>query len=325
MRRAALFAALMLAAPSALGARRVVVLDTSARSDFAWPSGQRAVVAELMASDAELVIRPALAGNASALEREVFEAAGEPDTVGAVGVGREGSVGIALVALHAGRSPVRIEDDVAQGPVADGAVALRVSEVLKVRSFELPPAAEPHRAPPPPREAHLALWPWVAFGVAATRGASSAAPAVALGLRVPIAPWLALEPAGALTLGGLRVDTSAGDVALAARQATLDFVIAPADHEGLSPGVAAGGGIAWISGQPRAESGYHGTESSTQVSVFGMRAFGAWQRKSLRLLAFVEASLFVPAVTVTVSGDGSELARLGQPWLMSGVAIGYGP
>jgi len=167
------------------------------------------------------------------------------------------------------------------------------------------------------------LWPWVALGVAATRGASNAVPAVALGLRVPIARWLALEPAGALTLGGLRVDTSAGDVSLTERQATLEFVVAAADHEGFSPGVAAGGGIAWISGQPRAESGYQGTESSTQVAVFGLRAFGAWQRRSLRLLAFVEASLFVPAVTVT--GDGSELARLGQPWLMSGVAIGYGP
>lgn len=323
--RRALFAALVLAAPSALAARRVVVLDTSASSDFAWPSGQRAVVAELMANEAELVIRPALAGSKDALEREAFDAAREPDTVGAVGVGREGSVGFALVALHVGRSPVRIEGDIAQGPVADGAVALRVSEVLNVRSFDLPPDTAPHRAPPSPQETHARLWPWVAFGVAATRGASSAAPALALGLRVPIARWLALEPAGALTLGGLRVDTSAGDVSLAARRATLEFVIAPADQEGFSPGVAAGGGIAWVAGQPRAESGYRGTESSTQVAVFGMRAFGAWQRKSLRLLAFVEASLFVPAVTVTISGDGSELARLGQPWLMSGVAIGYGP
>jgi hypothetical protein len=322
MRRAALFAAVFLAAPSAFGAR-VVVLDTSASADFAWPSGQRAVVAELMASDAELVIRPALARSAGALERAVFEAALEPDTVGAVGVGREGSRGFALVALHSGRSPVRIEDDVEQGPVADGAVALRVSEVLKVRSFVLPPVADPHPTRPRPREARATVWPWVAFGAAATRGASSAVPAVALGLRVPLAPWLSLEPAGALTLGGLRVHTGAGDVALAARQATLELVIAPSDREGLSPGLGAGGGIAWVSGQPRAQNGYRGTERSAQVSLFGMRAFGAWQGRSLRLLAFVEASLFVPAVTI--GGSGSELARVGQPWLMAGVALGYRP
>jgi hypothetical protein len=323
MRRAAIFAAFVLAAPSAFGARRVVVLDTSASADFAWPSAQRVVVAELVASDAELVIRPTPASSAGALEREVVEAAREPDTVGAVGVGREGSLGFALVVLHAGRSPVRIEDDVEQGPVADGAVALRVSDVLKVRTFDLPPDEEPRRVPPPPRETHATVWPWVAIGVATTRGASSAVPAIALGLRVPMARWLSLEPSGALTLGGLRVDTSAGDVALAARRATLELVIAPADRTGLAAGMGAGGGIAWVSGQPRAESGYRGTERSTQVSLFGLRGFGAWQGRSLRLLAFVEASLFFPAVTI--GGSDTELARLGQPWLMSGVALGYRP
>jgi len=325
MTRAALLAAWMLAAPPAFAARRVVVLDTSASADFAWPSAQRAVVAELVASNAELVIRPAQAGDVSALEHEVVDAAQEPETAGAVGVARVGSGGFALVALHAARTPVRVEDDVEQGAVADGAVALRVSEVLKVRRFELPPVEKPRPVPPPPtpKPAHAGLWPWVAFGVAATRGAASAAPALGFGLRVPIAPWFSLEPSAALTLGGLRVDTGAGDVTLTEREATLDLVIAPAEHEGLSAGVAAGGGVAWLSAEPHADSGYHGTPRSAPVAVFGLRAFGAWQVRSFRVLAFVETSLFVPAVTI---GDGeSDLARLGQPWLMSGVALGYRP
>jgi hypothetical protein len=326
MRCALLAAAFLLAAPPLTAAERVVVLEQKEGAELAWPSGQRAVVAELMASDVELVLRQSSSENAAALELEVLEAAREADTTGAVGVGRQGSIAFALVARHGGRGPIRIEDDVAQGPVADGAVALRVSEILRVRRFDLPPAPpsrprELVRKPEPPPSS--SLWPWLAVAGMATRGASTVAPAVALGLRVPISAWFSLEPAGAFSLGRLRVSTSAGDVDLSARQATLELVIAPTHHSGLSAGVGAGGGIAWVSATARANAGHLAADRSTQVSLLALRGFGAWQWRSLRLMAFAEASALLPAVSVRASGR--EVARLGQPWVLSGVAVGYSP
>jgi hypothetical protein len=326
MRCALLAAALVLAASPLAAAERVVVLEPPVGSEFAWPSGQRAIVAELMTGDVELVLRQSSSTTVDALELEVLEAAREPDTTGAVGVGRQGSIAFALVARHGGRGPVRIEDDVAQGPVADGAVALRVSEVLRVRRFDLPP--EPARPPPPelarkPEPPPPSLWPWLAVAGMGTRGAATMAPAVALGLRVPISSWFSLEPAGAFSLGRLRVSTSAGDVGLLARQATLELVFAPTQRPGLSAGVGAGGGIAWFSGAARANVGHLAADRATQVSLLAVRGFGTWQTGRLRLMAFAEVSALLPAVTVRASGR--EVARLGQPWVLSGVAVGYAP
>jgi hypothetical protein len=260
----------------------------------------------------------------AALEREVMLAAEEPDTAGAVGVGRDGSLGFALVALPAARAPVRIEDDLRQGPVADGAVALRVSEVLRVRTFELPP--ERARPEPPPRvdEPQPApVWPWLALGGVVARGASGVAPAVAGGLRVPLGEWVSLEPTGAFTLGTLRVDSAAGDVALSLRKVSLELVLAPTERPGLTGGVGAGGGIAWVTGTPTAGAGYVGTERSTQVSLLALRGFGGWQARHLRLLAFLEASALLPAITLRAGS--AEVARIGQPWLLGGLLVGYAP
>jgi hypothetical protein len=94
-------------------------------------------------------------------------------------------------------------------------------------------------------------------------------------------------------------------------------------HRGLSAGVGAGGGVAWLSAVPRASAGYEGTEQSTQVSLLSLRGFGAWQTRHLKALLFLEVSATLPAVSVRASG--TEVASLGQPWLTSGVALGYSP
>jgi hypothetical protein len=323
MKRAVLAAAFLFTAPRAFASGRVVVVEPESSADFAWPSGERAVVAELMASDVELVLRPSQAPTLQKLEQEVLEAAAEPDTAGAVGVGREGSRGVALVAPRAGRAPVRIEDDVQQGPVAEGAVALRVSEVLRVRHFELPPVPEKRPISAKPEEPQPSLWPWLSVAGVAAHGASGVAPALAMGLRVPLHSWLSLEPAGAFTLSGLNVETSAGDVKLSERQATLEVVVAPNARRGLSAGLGAGGGIAWFSAAPRAAEGYVGLESSTEVALVALRGFGAWQSRHLRVLAFLELSMMLPAVTVRA--EGTELEQVGTPWAMGGLALGYGP
>ncbi len=323
--RCGLVAAALFAAASVAGAApRVIVLEPPATSEHAWPSGERAVVAELLASDVELVLRPSTALNLDELELEVLEAATEPDAAGAVGVGREGLQGIAIVAPHSGRPPVLVQDDVRQGAVAEGAVALRVSEVLRARRFELPPESKRRNEAPRVEEAPpLSLWPWVALGGVGSRGASSVAAATSVGVRVPLHPWVSLEPSGGLTLGGLPVQTAAGDVTLFLRRVTLELVVAPVTQRGFSAGAGAGGGMAWLSAVPRAKPGYEGTERSTQVSLFALRGFAAWQTRHLKTFLFLELSVMLPAVTVRASG--TELSRLGQPWLSSGVGLGYSP
>jgi hypothetical protein len=169
----------------------------------------------------------------------------------------------------------------------------------------------------------LPLWPWISVGGVGSRGASSVSAVTGVGVRVPVHPWISLEPSGGFTIGGLDVQTAAGDVTLSLRRATLEIVVAPVTHRGISAGVGAGGGVAWLSAVPRAKAGYEGTEQSTQVSLLALRGFGAWQTRHLKTLLFLELAAMLPAVTVRASG--TELARLGQPWLTSGVALGYTP
>jgi hypothetical protein len=324
MRAVLVAAALVAAASVAVAAPSVIVLEAPATSQHAWPSGERAVVAELLASDVELVLRPSNAPNLAELELEVLKAASEPDAAGAVGVGREGFNAFAIVASHSGRPPVRVQDDVRQGAVAEGAVALRVSEVLRARRFDLPPETlRRNEAAPAKKPERLLLWPWISVGGVGSRGASGVSAATGIGVRVPLHPLISLEPSGGFTIGGLDVETAAGDVTLSLRRATLEIVVAPVTHRGISAGVGAGGGVAWLSAVPRANAGYEGTEQSTRVSLLALRGFGAWQMRHLKALLFFELSAMLPAVSVRASG--TELASLGQPWLTSGVALGYSP
>jgi len=330
--RLGVLAAFLIAAPCAAGERVVVMLEPPDDATLAWPSGRRAVVAELSLGDVELVLRSTRAATVADYEAEVLAAAAEPEAAGAVGVARQGSRGVAFVALAGARSTIRVEDDVNQGSVAEGAVALRVAELLRVRTFALPPPAPPPSSPPaspeptpsnePPRPS-WPVWPWLGFGGVAARGASGAAPMVAIGLRVPLSGWFYLEPSAAFTVDSLDVETPAGEVALSARQATVGLVLAPEDPKTLSGGIGVNAGLVWLSGLPRASAGYAGTESGTAVSVVGLRGFGTWHTGSIAIMAFAEAALLLPAVSVRA--DGAELARVGQPWLMAGLAVGPTP
>lgn len=146
---------------------------------------------------------------------------------------------------------------------------------------------------------------------------------VSIGLRVPLSGFLHLEPSAAFTVDSLNVDTPAGEVALSARQATVGVVFAPENPGMLSGGIGVNAGLVWLSGLPRANAGYAGTESGTAVSTLGLRGFGTWHLGSIAIMAFAEAALLLPAVSVRA--DGSELTRVGQPWLMAGLAVGPTP
>ena len=124
--------------------RQVIVLNLRGNASLSpWPEGTRAVIAELSASDDQVLVRPSSAATLSSLMTELEKAASEEQTVGAVCIGQSGSAAIAYVWVNGGSSAIRVEDDTREGAVAEGALALRVTEILHVRNVELPSARRP--------------------------------------------------------------------------------------------------------------------------------------------------------------------------------------
>ena len=136
--------------------RQVIVLNLRGNPSLSpWPEGTRAVIAELATSAEQVLVRPSSSSTFAALMSELEIAAGEEQTVGAVCVGKSGSVGIAYVWVAGGASAIRVEYDLREGAVAEGAVALRVSQILHVTNLELPSARKEAPPPPPKPPCHL--------------------------------------------------------------------------------------------------------------------------------------------------------------------------
>jgi hypothetical protein len=174
--------------------RQIIVLNLRGNASLSpWPEGTRAVIAELATSDDQVLVRPSASTTFAALMSELEKAATEEQTVGAVCVGKSGSVGIAYVWVNGGSGAIRVEDDMREGAVAEGAVALRVSELLHVRNLNLPSTRKekpPVAAPPPPPEKPSgppAFTTWLGVGALTSSDASGPAPMVSVGSKCK--PW----------------------------------------------------------------------------------------------------------------------------------------
>ena len=311
--------------------RQVIVLNLRGNASMSpWPEGTRAVIAELAASDDQVLVRRSSATTFGALMRELELAAGEEQTVGAVCVGKSGSAGIAYVWVHGGTSAVRVEDDMREGAVAEGAIALRVTEILHVRNLELPSARRKRERqqtlpppPPPEPEGPPAFTTWLGFGVLASSDAEGPVGAVAVGARVPLAPILGMELAVTSSLGWLDVQTEVGDAEVDMEAATLHAVVDPWASASVSGSFGLGGGVAWAAelGQPR--PGFANYYDSTLVGLVSARLGVAFRQGHLSLVAFAEPGIMVPAVTL--AADGQEVARLGSPWFSAMLGAGFSP
>lgn len=301
--------------------RRIVVLEARGPDETAWPEGSRAVVAELAARDDELVLRATSSEEPGALSRALLAAAHEPGTFGAVAVVRNEGRGVALVQLRGQKSAIRVEDDLSQGVIAEGSVALRVSELLHVRGFELPPSRTP--AATAQADAAVAIQPWVAIGAFGSSGGDAPAPALALGARIPVAAAFGLEGSGALSLAGFEVATSAGTASVSTQQVSLHAYFDPMRDAPLGVALGLGGGVAWLSETASAAEGYSGFDTSALAALASARAVASLNHGRLRLFALGEASLLLPSVRVRADDD--ELATLGRPWLFVAIGLGFAP
>jgi hypothetical protein len=301
--------------------RRIVVLEARVPDETAWPEGSRAVVAELAARDDELVLRVADTDEPGALSRTLWAAAHEPGTFGAVAVVRNESRGVALVQLRGQKGAIRVEDELSQGVIAEGAVALRVSELLHVRGFELPPSEAP--APTANVDAALAIQPWVAVGAFGSSGGEDLAPALALGARIPVAGAFEVEGSGALSLSGFEVATSAGTASISTQQIALHAYFNPAPNAPFGFALGLGGGVAWLSETARPAEGYSGRDAAAVAGLTSARAVASLSHGRLRWFALAEASLLVPSVRVRADAD--DLATLGRPWWFAALGLGFAP
>ncbi|HEX6278005.1 MAG TPA: hypothetical protein VFZ53_33405 [Polyangiaceae bacterium] len=316
--------------------RQVVVLNLRGNASLQpWPEGTRAVIAELSASDDLVLVRPSSSSTFAALMGELEKASTEEQTVGAVCVGKSGSAGIAYVWVNGGASAIRVEDDLREGAVAEGAVALRVTEILHVRNIELPgtkrekkatsaePVKPPPAPPPEPERGPPAFTTWLGAGLLTSSDASGPVPTASFGARVPIRSIFALEGAATGSFGWLKVTTDAGRAEVSMQSLTLHAVLDPWAEAPASLSLGFGGGAAFASQLGSPSPGYAGLYDSTIVGLVSARFGGALRGEHLSLVVHAEPGLLVPAVTL--NADGRRLAELGRPWFSAMLGLGFSP
>ncbi len=320
---------LMLALTSARAhaAPQVVVLQLGAGALETWPQGTQAVIAELVASSYELVVRASESTALEGLERELM-AAGQPSSIiGAVAVLRQGTKGLALV--YTSRSGLsRIEVEAPEGTIAEGRLALRVVELL--RTLDVPAASgEPSTARSPaagkarPRAQVHPFEIRAGVGLAFSSGATSAFPLVAIGGSALLAGPLGVDLELRATPVETSIETSAGTLDARAEQlaAHLTFDAASSRHFRLALGLGASG--LWMQAAAADSQRFSGESDETRVLVVSARARASVRAGVLSLSLAAEPGLALPAVSVRASDDAVE--RLGRPWFCTIVGVGWAP
>jgi hypothetical protein len=308
--------------------RLVVVLRPHPGSAETWPEGTQAVVAELVAGGYELLLRASVARDRDGLLAELVTAASERPVQGAVVVLREGERGIAYVYTEK-TGTVPVETGVSEGAVGEGAVALRIAQVLGPPELDVPqsrraPAVAPRAdvSPPPatPAEpAHSTLLVAVG-GLILSSDLSEPLPIAGLGLRQRLIGPLSVDAAAALSLGASRIETDAGSVDVSAQELKLYLSFDPVrdGHFGFSLGL--GGVLVFTQGEGSADDGFSAKSDSARVALLSARAALTFTHADWSLLLGVEPGVLLPAVDVS---GGSETVRLGRPWTTTSIGLGW--
>jgi hypothetical protein len=222
---------------------------------------------------------------------------------------------------------------VREGAVAEGAVALRVTELLHARNLELPStrrpqAPKPDKEPPPQKppietKGPPAFLAWLGVGALATSDAAGPVPVVSVGGRVRLPPVLGVEGAATSAFGWLRVRTEPGLSDVNMESLTLHAVIDPWSESDASVSLAVGGGLAYAAVVAEPNTGYTSSFDSTTVGLLSARLGTTIRGGNLAFVAYAEPGILVPPVTLTA--DGREIARLGQPWFTAVLGLGFSP
>lgn len=316
-----------LSAPSA-GAeeRRVIVLMPRALENEVWPAGTQAVIAELAAVDYQVIVESSQAASLEALTKELRQAASAPSTAAALTVLRRDNTGIAYVYAQRDSQLMQLQGPLTQGAVGEGALALRVTELVRTRDWQLPqPALEAPSAPrvrkrvqPEPRS-RSALW----LGLGPLFSSGTAAPLIAasFGLAVPLSRPLTLDTSVNMSLLPLELSTDAGAVEINTRQLTGHLLVSLWRSSVVALSAGPGGGVVWVQETAEAGPGYRARSDSAAVGLLTLRARASFQTGGLTFLLIAEPGALLPAISVRADQD--ELSRIGNPWVLLSGGLGW--
>jgi hypothetical protein len=304
----------------------VIVLRPSPGPLESWAEGTQAIVAELVAGGYELTLRSSAARDRVEAVAELERAASQPGIIGGVLVIREAELGVAYVWTREAGA-VRIEAGVATGAVGEGELALRTTQLLGPARivFEKPAVRRevpPLQTPPPrasrtaPQHTLLALQGGFAFSSDLTEPL----PVAGLTIQRGLFGSLSIEASGWLTLGASRLETPAGSVDITSQEVRVHASFEPVREEKIALGLGLGGGVVWVHGDGVPRAGESVADDSTRVGVVSARATVTLKHENLRLLLALEPGVTLPAVSISA---GNETVRLGRPWTLASVGIGW--
>jgi hypothetical protein len=289
-----------------------------------WAEGTQAVVAELVAGGYELTLRSSSARDRARAVAELERAASAPGIIGGVLVMREGELGVAYVWTREAGT-VRIEAGIAEGAVGEGELALRTTQLLGPAriDFEKPAVIRkpvPTPSTPPPRAAPMRTVLALQAGLAFSSDLTEPLPVAGLTVQRGLFGFLSIEASGWLTLGASRLETPAGSVDITSQELRMHASFEPLREEKIALSLGLGGGVVWVHGDAVAPASGSVAEDSTRVGVVSARGTVTLKHDDLRLLLGLEPGVMLPAVSISA---GDEAIRLGRPWTLASVGLGW--
>jgi len=319
---------LLLCARAYAGERPVIVLIASDLGSEEWPEGTQAVMAELSANGFQVVRQLTHAASAGDLLAEVAHSASPEAVLGVVAVLREGNTGAAYVWTEHGERVLRDDNSGAHGAVAEGAVALRVVELLRTETLEFPMGVSaPERPAKPERDriVHVSHSPWLSpwFGVATVIPTSPATLPLqmSLGTAVKLVFPVALDLGARVGILSGRFETSAGSFYLRSAELGGRVMLDPASTRPVSFALGLGVSSLWLQETARGSAGFQGKSDNSQVMLFTLRARLTLRSRRLFGVLVVDPGLALPPVSV--HSNLGEVAHLGRPWLTTELGVGW--
>jgi len=316
--------------------RHVVLLMPRALSAKPWPEGTQSTIAELAASNYQVLVEASAARSLDQLRMELRGKGNEADAAGALAVLRDGSIGIAYVWTGRNDEVLELRTGLEEGAIGEAAFALRIAEMLRDRALPLPndapraanrPAATKinmSRSPSPSTDATTTRTPaaffWFGGGPMFTSATTTPFVAFSGGIALPLVGRLALDATACASLP-LALETRAGRVELSARHFSSHFVAQVWSSGDFSVAAGPGAGVLWMVQDGTPETGFAASSDATATGVLSARARARWESRSFNILLTAEPGLLVPPVDVRA--DAEQLARLGRPWVLVHLGLGW--
>ncbi len=304
---------------TALAAGRVVLLQPTPSSLDDWPSATRAAIAELALAGFEVTVKKTRREKPERIIEELAAELREASVVAALFITRSPNIGTAYVWVRGASAPIQIAERSPDAPIAQSALALKLAEHLRQRSWQLPERTEDSSAPAelrqqPDHPLERALGLRAGVGATWCPGASAAGlVSVGLSLKQPSFPVIDLE--GRYLLSTMSVASDAGRTTLRFAGATAHLWYDPHQASSLNATAGAALGLLRLRSRGIGNDDYASRADAATVGFIGIALGAGASTAGFRLQLIVEPGLLLPPVSF-VSPD-SPPVRFGVPLVNS--------